>query len=129
MVEENSTGAKNSIGLTVVDRRPVGIKFGDSVGAAGIKRGVLFLRDSLHLAEHLRGRRLIETDLGIHDPDSFQQMENPYPGDLRSGNRLVERQAHKTLGGKVIDFGSLRTLQQPNAGRSEERRGGKEGRS
>ena len=62
MVKQNARGAKNTVGLAVIDSGPMGKELGDPIRAARVKGSVFRLRYGLHLAEHFRGRGLIEAD-------------------------------------------------------------------
>ena len=107
MVEQNATGAKNPVGLTVIDGHPVRIELGHAVRAARIKISVFGLRDLLNLTEHFRGRSLIEANLRVNDTDRFQQVYCTDTGDFRGGDWLVERYAYEALSRKVVDLSRL----------------------
>ena len=44
VIEQNAVSDKEPVGLAIVDGIPMGGNFGDSIGAAGVKRGALVLR-------------------------------------------------------------------------------------
>src|SRR5581483_2449475 len=71
VIEQNAVGRVESVGLAVVHGDPIGIELGRSVRATRIKRRALGLRNFLHFAVKLGGRRLIETH-------AFTEAENTH---------------------------------------------------
>ena len=63
VVEEDAVAGIDAVGLAIVDADPVGVEFGDGVGAARIEGGGLALRDLLDEAVELRGAGLVELRL------------------------------------------------------------------
>src|SRR6201991_3311459 len=63
VIEQNPVRGMHPIGLTVVDRDPMGIKLCGRIGRARIEWSRLLLRDLLGLAEQFGRGRLIETGL------------------------------------------------------------------
>ncbi len=76
-------GTEDAIALAVIDRHPVRVQLGHAIRAARVERGVLDLRDGLHLAEHFRGRRLVEADLRVDQADGLEQVDRAQAGDRR----------------------------------------------
>ena len=60
MVEKNTRAAEHIVGFAVLLNDPISIELGYGIGAVGMERGFLVLRDLLHLAIKLRGRSLID---------------------------------------------------------------------
>ena len=60
------------VALAIVDGDVVPVDLGHAVRAARIEGRVLVLRHLLHLAEHLRGRRLVEADRRIDAADRLE---------------------------------------------------------
>ena len=54
MVEQDAVGCEQSVSLPIVGSLPVRIDLGAGVGAAGMERRSLALRNLGGLAEHLR---------------------------------------------------------------------------
>src|SRR5207249_2477269 len=73
MVEQDAVAGMKSIRFPVVDRNPVGKKFGAAVGTAWIKRRFFGLGHLLHQTEHLAGRGLVESRLDSGFPNRFQK--------------------------------------------------------
>ena len=116
VVEQNAAAAKNVVALAVVHRHPVGIQLGHTIGAARVERGRFLLRNRLHLAKHLRGGRLVEANLAVHQANGFQQIQRTHTGDLGRGAGLVKTHTHKTLRCQVVDLVGLHLLHHGNAG-------------
>ena len=78
MVEEDTVATIHAIRLPVVLHDPETIELGDRVGATGIERGSLALRNLLYFSVELRGGSLIDTTglLQSADTYSLQQAEN-----------------------------------------------------
>src|ERR1035437_8830912 len=115
MVEEDPACAEDAIGFTVIDGHPVRIQLGHAVGAAGIEGRVLGLRNRLNLAKHFGGGRLIEADLRVDNTDPLQEVHRAKSSDLSCRSRLLERNANKALGGKIINLGCTSRFQHANA--------------
>ena len=62
VVEEDAGRAVDSITFAVVDRDPVTVELGHTVGAARVEGRLFRLRHGLHFAEHLGRGRLVKTD-------------------------------------------------------------------
>lgn len=60
VVEQDARAAEHVVGLAVLLDNPVAVELCHGIGAVGVKRGLLVLRDLLHLAVELRGRSLID---------------------------------------------------------------------
>ena len=116
VVEQDATGAKNTVAFAVVDRHPVRIQLGHTVGTARVERGGFFLRNGLHFAKHLRGAGLVEADFGIDETHCFQQVQSADAGNVGGGGGLLKTDADKALRRQVVDFIGLDFLHQGNTG-------------
>ena len=76
VIEQDPVRGVDAVGLAVVDRDPVRVKFGDGVGRARIERGLFVLRNFLHEAVELRRGGLIEPGLVLH-LENAQGLEQP----------------------------------------------------
>ena len=90
MIEQNAATAENVITLAVIDRHPVRVQLGCTIGAARVERCGFVLRHCLHFAKHFRGGRLVKSDSLVHDADCFQQIDRAQPGNLGRRDRLFE---------------------------------------
>ena len=84
MVEQYAVAGVHPVRLTVVDRDPVRIKFGYSVGRARIERRSFRLRRFDNLSIKLRRRGLVEADefLEAAGADGIEETEGPKPIDI-----------------------------------------------
>ena len=82
-----------------------------AVRRAGVERRLLVLRDLEHLAEHLRGRSLVEADAGIDAADRLEQARDPDRGELGGQDRLLPGGGHEALRAEVVDLGRARLLE------------------
>src|SRR5262245_64954311 len=97
MVEQNARAAIHAVALAVVHGNPVTINLGDAVRAARVEGRGLALRRLLHLAEHLRTGRLVETDApGIDQPDGFEHPRHAHGRELAGQYRLLPAYRHET---------------------------------
>ena len=75
---------------------------------------LLGLRRLAHLAEHLRGRRLVEADrVVLHAADDAHRLEHAQhaePGDLRGELGLLERELDEGHRAEVVDLVRLHLL-------------------
>ncbi len=117
MVEQDAARSEDAVALAVVDRHPVRIELGDAVGAARIEGRRLRLRDGLHLAEHLRGGGLVETDLRVDDADRLQEVHRAPARDVERGQRLLERDADEALRREIVNLVGLRLLDEADRAR------------
>src|SRR5664280_2570030 len=93
------------VALAIVDGDPVPVDLCHPVGAAGVERGRLDLGDLEDLAEHLRGARLVEADLGVDRADGVEHPGHAERRGLTGEDRLAPRRLHERLGGQVVDLG------------------------
>ena len=103
---------KHAEGFAVVDREVVRHQLGDAVGAARMKQGRLVLRRGC-VAEHFRGRGLIETDLRIGGTHGFEQADRAECVHLDGEDRLIERGADEALRREIVDLVRLGALDHP----------------
>jgi len=104
MVKQDARHGKEIIALTIVDRDPVPIDFGDTVRATGIKRRGLLLRHLLHLAEHLAAAGLVKARLRHSHAHGVEHPRDPDGRELGREHGLVPGGRHKRLGSEVIDL-------------------------
>src|SRR3569833_2336798 len=114
MVEQDAADREHAVRLAVVlrDEVPVGLR--DAVRAARVERRALVLRRLAHLAEHLRGGRLVETDLAAargtgaadaaDDPDRLQHAQHAHAGDLGGDLGLLPGHRHEGDRAEVVDL-------------------------
>ena len=84
VVEQDPGHRVQAVRLAVVDGDPVAVGLRDAVRAARVERRLLVLRHLAHLPEHLRGRRLVEADVRVDDPDGLE-----HAGDADAVNSPV----------------------------------------
>jgi hypothetical protein len=65
VVEKDAVASIHIVGLAIILRNPEGVQFSDAVGAAGVERRVLVLRDRLDETVKLGSRRLIESHVAL----------------------------------------------------------------
>ena len=102
VIEQNAAAGEQPEALTVILCDPVAVQLCNTVGAARIKRRLLVLRDGLHLAEHLRGRCLIEFRLRPDRPDRFEHIRDTERIDLRCRDRLLPARCNKALRREIV---------------------------
>ena len=110
VIEENARAGEEAVALPIVHGDVVTVDLGDPVRAARVERGALPLRDFAHLAEHLAGRRLVESDRGIGEPDRFENAGHTYGVEFRGQNRLRPGCRNKGHRGQVVDLVRLDPL-------------------
>lgn len=106
VVEQDARAAEHVVGLAVLLDDPIAVEFGHGVGAVGVERGLLVLRDLLHLAVELRGRSLVDA-AGLGQPaqaNGLQDTQHARCIDVGGELRRIERNLHVALGRKVIDL-------------------------
>ena len=116
MVEQHAIAGMHPIALAVVHRDPVGIKLGHSVGAAGIKRSALFLRDFLHQPVKLAGARLVNPGF-FGEPQDPHRLQDPQRAQrIAVGGvfRTLKAHRHMALGAEVVDLIRLHLLDDPD---------------
>ena len=104
MVEQDAARRVQVVRLAVVHRDPVAVELGDAVGGAGVEGRGLGLRDLDDLAEHLRGRRLVEADPRVGDADGVEQARHAQAGHVTREHRLAEAGLHEALRRQVVDL-------------------------
>ncbi|CAA7613533.1 Phytase family (modular protein) [Candidatus Terasakiella magnetica] len=114
VVEQDAVGGVNAIGLAVIDRDPIGVKLGGGVGAAGIERRGLALRNFPRRTVKLGGRSLIEPGGLFHlqDADGLKQAQSAKCVGIGGVFRGVETDLDVALGREVVDLGRLGFLHQ-----------------
>jgi hypothetical protein len=106
VVEEDAVAGVHAVGLTVVDRDPVGVHLGHCVGAARVKGRGLPLRNFLHQAVELGRGSLIEAGLlgQAQDADGFQDAQRADAVGVGSIFRLVEAHSNVAHRAEVVDL-------------------------
>ncbi len=109
MVEKDTVARIYIVGLAIVLRNPEGVQLCDAVGAAGVERRILVLRDGLDETVKLRSRRLIESHVvleaaGAHGVEQTQGTESV---DIASIFGHVEGDLDVRLCAEVVDLGWL----------------------
>ena len=104
VVEKNPVAGIHAVRFTVVDRDPVGVELGDSIGAAGIEGRRLFLRNFLHKSVQLTCACLIEACFLFESEktDGLQQAECSNGIDISRVFRCFKADRHMALGSKVV---------------------------
>ena len=114
VVEEDPAARVDAVGLAVVHRRVVAEHLGDAVRRTRVERRALGLRRLVHLAEHLRRRRLVEADRVVvgaaDDAHRFEHAQHAEAGDLRGELGLLERELHEADRAEVVDLVGLHLL-------------------
>lgn len=106
VVEQNTRAAEHVVGLAVLLDNPVAVELRHGIGAIGVERGLLVLRNLLDLAVELRGRSLVNA-AGLGQTAQTHGLENTQHTrgiDIGGELRRVERHLHMALGRKVIDL-------------------------
>ncbi len=112
MVEQDSVGDVEPVGLAVVHADPVGVDLGAAVGAARVERGPLVLRRRRG-AEHLRRGGLV--DAGVLEPQLADRLQQPAGAEARHLAGVlghVEGDADVALGPQVVDLVGPELLEQ-----------------
>jgi hypothetical protein len=102
VVEKDSVGAEEPVGLPVVDGLPVGVHLGCGVRAAGVEGRVFVLGHLGDAAEHLGGTRLVETGRMIELADCLQQAQRSEGVDVGGVYGVLEGDGHMRLGTEVV---------------------------
>ncbi len=115
VIEQDTVGGVQVIGLPIVHRDPVGIELGGGIGAARPERGCLALRRFLHLAIEFGCGCLIETDGLLHpqDPDRLQQSQRSDRIGVCRIFRGLETDLNVALGSEIVDLVGLDLLHDP----------------
>jgi len=82
----------------------VAVDLGNAVGASGVKRRCLALRDLVDLAEHLRRTCLVDADIAIDQANGVEQPGDTEGCDLAGEYRLAKGCLHEGLSGEVVDL-------------------------
>ena len=116
MVEQNSVRGVDAVGLAIVHGDPVGVELGGAIWAARRKRRRFVLRRVRRVAVKLGGRCLIEPDtlFELENPDRLQQAQRAERVGIGRVFRRFEAHLHVALRGKIVDFGRLRLLHEPD---------------
>ena len=106
VIEENTVGQEHSVGFTIVYNDPIRELLGNTVRGTRIERGLLVLRNSLHLAVQLGGRSLVETSLLLESTstDSIEQTEGTDAIHLSTVLGKIERHLDVALSSQVVDL-------------------------
>ena len=115
VVEENAAHRVQAVGLTEVHGHPVRVHFGDAVRATRRKRSALVLRDFGRVAEHLRGRGLVDARAKLQLANRLQHVQCAAARDIGGGDRLHERRADEALRCQVVNLVRLVFLEQAHA--------------
>lgn len=106
MVEKNTVGGVEAVGLAIIDHDPVSVELGDSVGGPGVEGGLLRLRDLLDLAEELAGGGLVEADVVLESdfPDGIEEAQGSDGVDVGCVFGDIEGDLDVALCSQVVDF-------------------------
>src|SRR5690606_21098657 len=104
MVKEDAAGGMQVKAFAVIDRDPMAIQFGHTIGAARIERRVFILAFGLDKTKHFTGRGLIKARFRRELANGFEQVGYAQPVHDTGRHRLIPRAAHKALRTKVVDF-------------------------
>src|SRR5581483_1817477 len=111
-----AVGRVESVGLAVVHGDPIGIELGRSVRATRIKRRALGLRNFLHFAVKLGGRRLIETHAftEAENTHALQQPQRTQRVGIGGVFWRLEADLDVTLRREIVDLRRLHFLDDTN---------------
>ncbi len=112
MIKQNTAATKNVVTFSIIYCRPVRKELRATIRTARIKTGLFYLRNRLDLAEHLGGARLIKPNLPVDYTDGLKQMQRTDTCNLGCRDGLLKRRSDKALGGKVIYFVRLVSINQ-----------------
>src|SRR5260370_1068280 len=87
MVKKNSAASKNSVRLTIVNRRPMSVQLCRTVRATRIERCALRLRSLLYFAEHFRAAGLIKLRVNARLTNSFKNAHIAYSCHVSRSSR------------------------------------------
>ena len=106
VVEEDAVAAEHAVGVAVLLDDPEAVLLGDGVGAEGMERGVLVLRDFLDLAVELGGGGLVDLAAAgeAYLADGLDDAEDADGIDVGGELGGVEADLHVALGGEVVDL-------------------------
>ena len=108
VVEEDPGRRVHAVGLAVVDRHVVAVDLRHAVRRARPEQRGLVLGHRLHLAEHLRARRLVEPHpagvvAGVQ-PHRLQHVEHAEAGHVGGDLRVLPGVGHERHGAEVVDL-------------------------
>ena len=109
MVEEDTVGGEDAVGLTVITRDPVGVDLRDTVRAARVEGCRLGLRHLDDFAVELGSGSLVDADLLFHlqDADGLEEAERANAVGVGGILRDIEGDLHMGHRAEVIDFVGL----------------------
>ena len=111
VVEEDSVGCMEMVGLTVVSGNPIAVELRNGVGAARVERRGLRLGGFFCVSEKLRGGGLVETGLRAGFPHGVQKPQDTEGVRIGGVFGNVEAHAHMRLRPEIVDFVRLDFLQ------------------
>ena len=116
VIEEDAVAGVHAVRLAIVHRDPVGVQLCDAIGRTRIERRGLALRSLLHLAEHLRGRGLVEAGLRrqAEDAHRLEQSQRADGIGVRRVLGRLERHRDMALRAQVVDFVGQHLLHDAN---------------
>lgn len=106
MIEKNTRAAEHVVGFAVLLDDPIAVEFGHGVGAVGVERSLLVLRDLLYLAVKFGSRGLIDA-AGLGKSALAYGLEDAqYARSIDVGRELrsIERNLHMALSRQVINL-------------------------
>jgi hypothetical protein len=106
VIEEDAVAGVEAVGFAVIDDDPVGVEFGDGVGAARVEGGGFLLWGFLDEAVEFGGGGLVESGflLEAEDADGFEEAEGTDGVDVGGVFRAFEADGDVAHGSEVIDF-------------------------
>ena len=114
MIEQNPAAGVQPIGLTVVDRQPMGEDLGATIRRTRPQRSRFLLGHFLHLPEHL-GRGSLVVTYFFHQPcfaNRFQDSYGAQAGNVSGILGHVKGNADMALGSQVVNFIRLQLVEQ-----------------
>ena len=94
VIEKYSIGGMNVVCLTVISRQVIARNLRNTVGRTRVKLRLFVLRGLAHLAEHLRGRGLVEAQAVVQraadDAYGLEHAQDAQAGDVSRELRLAE---------------------------------------
>jgi hypothetical protein len=106
----------HAVGFAIIHRDPIGIKLGGRIGRARIERRRFRLRNLLDLAEHLRGRGLVEPHavLEAENADRLEQAQGTDGVGIGGVFGGLEAHLDMALGGQIVDLRRPHLLDDPD---------------
>jgi len=120
MIEEDSVRGVKTVSLAIIDDGLESEMLRNGIGAARPEWRCLALRRFLHIAEKLRGRRLVEANALAHieQADRFKKPKDPCRIDVGCVFGFVETDFHVTLCSQIVDLVGLHFLQDTEEART-----------